>query len=374
MSKLEHALSGLAPKLTPQWTVDRAKAVERAMALRRRRRTITARLGVAAAVTCTLLVALAWPVPSRGANERPNDVLASSPQLPVATNPLQASISRVDSHTTLELLSLDDRETHVALKAGGAWFDLAPATTARSMAVNVGEVEVSFRATRVLVEQLEHGARVVVERGETEVRWASGRAHLRAGEAGVFHPPVAPPLPPLPGIESSADEWSPYRAPPVSQNQPKAASPVLKRDPIASAVETTPDIPSPPRDLRDAPTRLLDDADSARASGQPEKAVTPLRTLLERYPTDPRAPVAAFTLGRVLLENLHRPAEAADAFAAGRQLAPQSVLFEDALAREVEAADKAGDSRRATLLAVDYLARFPAGARVKAVREYGGLK
>jgi hypothetical protein len=55
------------------------------------------------------------------------------------------------------------------------------------------------------------------------------------------------------------------------------------------------------------------------------------------FRSDPRAPLAAFTLGRVLLRELARPREAAAAFAQARALAPRGPFVEDALAREVEA-------------------------------------
>lgn len=108
--------------------------------------------------------------------------------------------------------------------------------------------------------------------------------------------------------------------------------------------------------------------------GRPAEAVLPLQRLMTEFPADARAPLAAFTLGRVLLESLSRPAEAADAFAKTRQLAPASVLFEDALAREVEARARAGQPERAKTLAEEYVKRFRDGGRLEAVRRFGGLK
>jgi transmembrane sensor len=96
--------------------------------------------------------------------------------------------------------------------------------------------------------------------------------------------------------------------------------------------------------------------------------------LLRDYGGDVRAPVAAFTLGRILLSQLDRPAEAADAFALARRLAPGGTLAPDALAREVEAAARAGDRARARRLAEEYLARHPPGRRAASVRRFGGLE
>jgi outer membrane protein assembly factor BamD (BamD/ComL family) len=48
-------------------------------------------------------------------------------------------------------------------------------------------------------------------------------------------------------------------------------------------------------------------------------------------------------------------------------------LAEDALARQVEATYRAGDTARARTLATEYLARYPKGRRVHAVQRFGGL-
>jgi transmembrane sensor len=112
-------------------------------------------------------------------------------------------------------------------------------------------------------------------------------------------------------------------------------------------------------------------ADAARLSGHPNEAVTYLRRVVDEHTSDSRAPLAAFTIGRVLLRS--RPAEAADAFAEAARLDPASSLAQDALAREVEAWHRAGRQERARALAEEYLARFPSGVRVDAVRRFGGL-
>ncbi|HEX2659761.1 MAG TPA: hypothetical protein VHU40_15860 [Polyangia bacterium] len=118
---------------------------------------------------------------------------------------------------------------------------------------------------------------------------------------------------------------------------------------------------------------LIHAADEARRAGKAADAVPLLQRLLREHPADVRAPLAAFTLGRVLLAQLRRPGEAADAFALARRLAPHGALAGDALAREVEASARAGDAARAARLAADYVAAYPHGQRREAVRRWGGL-
>lgn len=131
-----------------------------------------------------------------------------------------------------------------------------------------------------------------------------------------------------------------------------------------------------PSDPKLSPVELLLLADVARLSHHPADAVAPLERLLRTNLTDPRAPLAAFTLGRVLLDDLGRPREAADAFARAQNLDVQGTdgpMAQDALAREVEAWSRAGEPQRARERALEYVRRYPTGRRLRSVRHYGEL-
>jgi transmembrane sensor len=119
---------------------------------------------------------------------------------------------------------------------------------------------------------------------------------------------------------------------------------------------------------------LLLAGDVARLSGHAASAVASLSRAVVLHPGDPRAPLAAFTLGRVHLEDLGAPRDAALAFARARELAPEGPLAEDALAREVEAWSRAGETETARSQAMIYTRLYPAGRRVHAVRRFGGLE
>ena len=115
-------------------------------------------------------------------------------------------------------------------------------------------------------------------------------------------------------------------------------------------------------------------ADAARLSGHAAEAVPYLERLLREHSSDARAPLAAFTIGRISLAQLGRPGQAADMFALSRRLAPAGALASDALARETEAAAAAGDGARARRLATEFVSRYPSGRRTQAVRRAGGLE
>jgi transmembrane sensor len=132
-------------------------------------------------------------------------------------------------------------------------------------------------------------------------------------------------------------------------------------------------MPRTPEQVSNDVEALLLAADAARLSGHPAQALPFLRQVTERHPRDPRASLAAFTLGGVLLNQLDRPREAEAAYALARSLALRPALAQDALARQVEAAHRAGDTARMRELAAEYLRRYPDGRRVKWVRDTSGL-
>ena len=133
--------------------------------------------------------------------------------------------------------------------------------------------------------------------------------------------------------------------------------------------------PEPPllRERAVAPGELLLLADVARLSHHPADAMAPLSRLLREHAADPRAPLAAFTLGRVLLDDLGRPREAAQSFLRVQQLDPDGPLSQDALAREVEAWSRAGEAASARARALQYVQKYPAGRRLRSVRHFGEL-
>jgi transmembrane sensor len=117
---------------------------------------------------------------------------------------------------------------------------------------------------------------------------------------------------------------------------------------------------------------LLSLADVARFSNHPQDAVSPLSRVISAHRSDPRAPLAAFTLGRVELDSLNEPGRAADAFSSAIELGLPRSLLEDAYARLVEARGRAGDRAGARDAAADYARLFPAGARTPSFRRWTG--
>lgn len=269
--------------------------------------------------------------------------------------------------TELQVDEDAEAQVRMAVTSGAGRFEVKPRAR-RTFQVSVGDVTVHVLGTVFSVTRANDRALVEVERGRVEVRWPGGRDVLAAGGTGLY--------PPDEDREPPPRTWPP----PTTRRRASRSAPPGKRAVRWREHAESGEFARAYELLKEAPGAVAPDvaelllaADAARLSGHPEAAVPYLRRLIGEHPRDPRASLAAFTLGRLLMLQLGQPGPAADAFATARRLSPSSSLSQDALAREVEAARRAGDTARARRLAELYLARYPGGRRSKAVRQHGGL-
>jgi transmembrane sensor len=264
------------------------------------------------------------------------------------------------------------------LKRGRAHFDVVHADE-RVFRVEAGAVVVQVLGTAFDVEDREDGRTgVSVARGQVRVLCGDATSDLAAGESAVFPPDAAVPATgrPTPVAPAPAGRGPVAEAP---SNDARTVLPTRSGwrelaqngafDEAYLALRH--DVP---RDSDWEVKDLLLASDVARLSHHPADAVEPLQRILSTHRDDPRASLAAFTLGRVYLESMGRPHEAALAFAEARALAPRSELAPDALAREVEARAQSGDTEGARALALEYVRVYPDGSRLHSVRRYGGLE
>ncbi|HXU00100.1 MAG TPA: FecR domain-containing protein [Polyangia bacterium] len=86
-------------------------------------------------------------------------------------------------------------------------------------------------------------------------------------------------------------------------------------------------------------------ADVARLSGHPAEAVGPLQRIIDGFPADRQAPLAAFALGRLQLDDLHQPRAAAASFSRALELGAPKSLREAVRARLTEAQARIRDER-----------------------------
>ncbi len=375
-----------------------------------RRRRFWFGLDAVAVCACIALVFAISKVSTRAAVPAgPNEVASQSlpsPSAAVESPPgpgrmtafADGSVAESSSRETELVVAQDTPHRVVAKLTGGARFQVVH-DPKRTFEVRAGDVRVRVLGTVFSVQQLPSGlTQVLVERGRVEVAWLGGATLLDSGQGGAF-PPAVPfegesdpsaatkPLPgePEAGVARLDPAPAPASARAPGREREQASRGAGWRDSAragdygkayaelhgnananANANAKEPDA------VRDEAGDLMLAADVARLSAHPADALRPLRGVCERHARDRRAPVAAFTLGRVLLDDLGRPSEAAAAFQKAHALWPEGPLAEDALAREAEAWDRAGRADGARAAAGAYLGRYPQGRHAAGMRKILG--
>ena len=356
-SQPQSAAAEAARHVDVAWTGQRleqnlARVHERRASRQRRTLLAASLVAVAAAAAVTFLLTATL-------RERAPLAHGTPSALPAAKNPkttfADGSVARVADGAELVVKSATAERVESVLVSGAADFEVTK-NPGRQFVVVAGPVSVRVVGTRFRVEHNAERTRVSVSEGKVEVQEGEARSYLEAGESRFFPSLVPPPEPLAPNAAAGARQRFLELA---RGGQFKAAYQVMSQSPsaVGSSAED-----------------LLLAADAARNSGHPEQAVGFLRRVTGEHGADSRAPLAAFTLGRVLLSQLSRPGEAAEAFALTRRLRPAGGLAEDALAREAEARAASGASGRARSLASEYLTAHPQGKHVMTMQRLATVK
>jgi transmembrane sensor len=346
--------AALGDKVEPDWGPERERAIQAALARRAGRRRLMTRT-VAAVGSAGVLAAAGFAVVSwRHPAPAVSDATASGSAPAAVGRPETVRITELSPGTVLAPLP-DRGGRGFRLRAGGARFSVAH-DPRRPFVVEAGDVTIEDLGTTFTVRYVTPDrVNIAVEEGRVRVRAGDDDTEVSAGatlEVPVSSPGEAAGKKPQPaGVVASA--WRPL----AERGQYEDARRALRK--------------AGPSAVRDDTADLLLAADAARLSGHPAEAVPYLERVLRGHAHDPRAELAAFTLGRVLLDELGRPREAVDAFAAARSSG--GPLAEDALARQVEALSRAGDVARSRDLGLLYRRLYPNGRRAKAVSKFGGL-
>jgi len=329
-------------------------AIDRAMSHLSRRETSPAgaRRFVRAAVGFVALGAAAAAAITFAVVRTPGTTTTATTGTVPSTRPLVladgSEIAPESAATPIQIAEETPMRTTVRLSAGAARFRVRH-DVRRLFRVDAGSIEIEDLGTVFRVaHEAEGRVRVTVSEGRVAVVSIASRmrVELGAGEDRVFSATAAPP-----DLVEQPSEAIPTEAPKPATAPAKGPLHTQSR-----------------AHGGDDPASLLAAADVARRSRSSRDAVAPLRRLVERYPKDPRAPSAAFTLGWVLLTDLNRPRDAAVAFADAERIAPRGALAEDAAARVAEAWQKAGDPRRAAAAARHYAQMYPTGRYIVLMR------
>ncbi|HEX7452367.1 MAG TPA: FecR domain-containing protein [Polyangiaceae bacterium] len=344
--------SALAKKVEPGWGPERDRSARIGLEHRasRRRTAMRALAGIATlALVCGGIETFV-----RLRAHAPTDTAALAPSSTAVAAAVETlTVTRLSPETVLEPMP-DHQGRGFVLRSGGARFT-APHDAEHPFVVVAGDVVVEDVGTTFTVQYLASDKlEVAVEQGRVKVRAQGAETEIAAG--GRLEFAVLPVSAEKPSSAPTGPAVSPWR-PLAERGQFAEAHAALKK--------------AGPNAVRDETADLLLAADVARLGGYPSEALPYLERVVRSHARDPRAGLASFTLGRVLLDELGRPGEAADAFARARVAG--GPLAEDALAREVEAASRAGDITKSRDLAREYQSLYPNGRRAKAVAKFGGL-
>jgi transmembrane sensor len=285
-----------------------------------------------------------------------------------------ASEIRLDRGARLEPVLSTSSRFELLLARGTAEFSVTPGGP-RRWSIDAGAARIEVVGTVFRVARLAGRVEVAVSRGAVLVigEGVPGRVRrLTAGQqlAVVSATPVpgaaagsvdhgAAATGPLPTSTAPAEALSTSRAPSDAQRQTHASS---QRRHAARPVESQDSMQSPheryaqlgpaglARETMKATSieQLLELADVARLSGHPQDAVAPLTRALDAFRGSRQAALAAFTLGRVLLDQLNVAKPAAEAFERAIVLGLPKALRADCYRRLAEAYGRAGnESERA---------------------------
>jgi transmembrane sensor len=389
--KLAELGRDLARLVRVDWNHERARRTELGLVGRRRRKIARTWILTAAAVGALALVGWRLHAPDAGPSDEPSvPVVAQVSNRPNVVSPPDAAMPASDpvvvkraarkfsdgstavplvDDAELEVVREDAEQIVIALGTGATHFDVAPVpsrtfrvTACRAARTRCEDISIDVIAAKFAVARETHHVHIEVYEGLLQVTSPDGVRELGTGTTYDI-PSNARPAPKRDVAIAPEEPISAEATPAASSEEPSAAA---NEEPVA----VVPAPVAPP--ARDALDELLLAADHKRREGDYADAVALLRQILRDHAADARAPLVAFTLGRVLLQ-LKRPAEAAEAFATADRLAPHGPMAQDAVARQVEALALAGNTAGARGVAQSYIARFPDGRRLAAVRAWGGL-
>ncbi|HEX4339556.1 MAG TPA: FecR domain-containing protein [Polyangiaceae bacterium] len=260
------------------------------------------------------------------------------------------------------------RSVRLDLRKGSAHFDVTH-VPGRTFFVKSGNVTVRVVGTRFTVSTvpLPDGSRVTVAVDEGVVEAESGPGaeptRIRAGETWSAVQ-TTDATPPAPSVAAPSVGVAPATPEPVPSAvaAPSPAAPPSPQQPAEHAVKA----PEP------TAQELFEAANAARQAGDARGAATSYEALLRRHPTDARAGLAAFELGRLKMDQLGDTRGAVSALKSAVTAAPSSAFREDALARLVRAYATLGNVESCERTRSAYLGSYPGGVHAAAVQKSCG--
>ena len=225
-----------------------------------------------------------------------------------------------------------DAERRPSVERGEARFEVPHQAPGARFAVSAGPYVISVVGTKFHVGVDNDRVSVEVEEGVVEV-WRGARS-VRLGEGDSWAGPIR-------GQASQGSE----RRPSLASASLRRASPAASPTPVESGPASV----------------ELTEARTALGQGRPEDALVMLTHCAKGV--GPAAENAAYEMGRVLRDSLHRPRAAVAAWVSYRTRFPRGLLRAEADLSILETLAKVGDKVAALAEAEAFLARYPSSER-----------
>ncbi|HWA74641.1 MAG TPA: FecR domain-containing protein [Polyangiaceae bacterium] len=325
-------------------------------------------LRVALACAVVLSAFVIWFASTRATSAGP--LRDARGQLPNRLSDAQSKVTllsdgsriELDTNSELEVLENDSANFSCVLRKGRGTFDVKPGGP-RHWRIETSLVLVEVVGTRFIVQRTDEQTRVNVERGSVVVRGdrvPDGVQKLAAGQTLVV----------TPALRAATSSLAPALGAPAQGESTHVVA--LPREggvrEAAKPAALSPDLAPAAR-----PVDLLQAADEQRRRGDMRGAIQTLRAAVVSAEPSRRA-IAAFTLGKLLLDATGQASEAERAFRTCLRLSPPSSVAEDALARLVEAQARAGRTDAALTTARQYEQRYPSGRRLADVQRWANTR
>lgn len=300
------------------------------------------------------------------------DVLAAGSESRTVPLPGGGQIT-LAPESTVEVERTSSGVLTLRLVRGEASVDTAELAVAPEFAIVAGEARLSTAAGSVVrVRRNQDDMDVDVTDGSVRITSPAGSQELGHGEPAISVPirrdvtaaptnVTRPRLLPTPRLQPT-DTMSPVtvdEVPPVSDWRTR-----VKAGELTEALGM---LRSQPGGIRGAitsarsATELMAISDVARLKGgDPSAAVDALTRVVQDFPSDPNAQVAAWTLGK-MYEKMGQPVLAQTYFEKYRSLSPDGVLAEDALCKQIRAEHRASHKDEAVRMGKEYLNKYPNG-------------
>lgn len=243
-----------------------------------------------------------------------------------------------DADADVELLTKQRDLVRIALHDGTATFDVTRDEQRRFVVV-AGDVEVRVLGTRFSVTHTAAEVSVAVTRGLVEVAIGDDVRRLAAGERWS---------------RSSEDDELATAEPSERRGAKRARRRAPRAEPAAEPAPTAADD--------------FEAAVALRRDGSAPEAARAFAAFLAEHPSDGRAPLAAFELGRLRMDVLGDRAGAVTALERAVRTTPSAPFRQDALARLVQLYDDLGRTAQCARARDQYLDAYPTGPHAAGVR------